>query len=79
MSETNKRKIGEADSPLQSKTVSKMKLMEKDEILKFQAELATNDNTESIERIQRLTESGLVYLTDFCKLHKVEIRGLSVK
>ena len=51
--------MGDSDSPLQSKTVSKMKLMEKDEILKFQTELATNDNTELMEGIQKLTESGL--------------------
>ena len=58
MSESNKRKVGEADSPLQSKTVSNMRLMEKEEILKFQNELATNDNTELKEGIQKLTESG---------------------
>ena len=69
--------MGEADSPLQSKTVSKMKLMEKDEILKLQNELATNDNTELKEGIQKLTESGLEYLTDFCKLHKVKVKGAS--
>ena len=52
--------MGDSDSPLQSKTVSKMKLMEQAEILKFQAELATNDNTELMEGIQKLTESGQI-------------------
>ena len=37
MLDTNKRKIGEAESPLQSKTVSKMSLMEQEEIGKFQS------------------------------------------
>ena len=46
MSDSNKRKVGDADSPLQSKTVSKMRLIEKEEIVKFQNELATYDNTE---------------------------------
>ena len=71
--------MGEADSPLQSKTVSKMKMMEQEEILTFQNELATNDNTELKEGIQKLTESGLEYLTDFCKLHKVEMKGSNYK
>ena len=66
--------MGDADSPLQSKTVSKMKMMEQEEILTFQNELATNDNTELKEGIQKLTESGLKYQTDFCKLHKVKIK-----
>ena len=78
MSDTNKRKISAAESPLQSKTVSKMRLMEQGEITKFQNELAADDNTELKEGIQKLTESGLEYLTDFCKLHKVEIRGASI-
>ena len=55
-----------------------MRLMEQEEITKFQNELAADDNTELKEGIQKLTESGLEYLTDFCKLHKVEIRGASI-
>ena len=55
-----------------------MKLMEKEEIVKFQNELATNDNTELKEGIQKPTESGLEYLTDFCKLLKVEVKGASI-
>ena len=78
MLDSNKRKVGEADSQLQSKTVSKMRLMEKEEIVKFQNQLVTNDNTELKEGIQKLTESGLEYLTDFCKLHKVEIKGATI-
>ena len=70
--------MGGSDSPLQSKTISKMKLMEETENLKFQAELANNDNTELMEGIQKLTESGLEYLTDFCQLHKVVIRGATI-
>ena len=55
-----------------------MKMMEKEEILKFQNELATNDNTELKEGIQKLTESGLEYLTDIYKLHKVKIKGATI-
>ena len=55
-----------------------MKMMEKEEILKFRNELATNDNTELKEGIQKLTESGLEYLTDFYKLHKVKIKGATI-
>ena len=77
MSDTHKRKKGDSDSPLLSKTVSKMKLMEETEILKFQAELAS-DNPELMEGIKKLTESGLEYLTDFCQLHKVVIRGATI-
>ena len=78
MSDTNKRKVSAAESPLQSKTVSKMRLMDQGEITKFENELAAEDNTELKEGIQKLTESGLEYLTDFCKLHKVDIRGASI-
>ena len=78
MSDTNKRKVSAAESPLQSKTVSKMRLMDQGEITKFENELAADDNTELKEGIQKLTESGLEYLTDFCKLHKVNMKGTTI-
>ena len=59
MSDANKRKISTAELPIQSKTVSKMRLMDQEEITEFQNELAADDNTELKEGIQKLTESGL--------------------
>ena len=55
-----------------------MKLMEPGEITKFEMELAAEDNTELKEGIQKLTESGLEYLTDFCKLNKVNMKGTTI-
>ena len=65
-----KRKKGE-ESPLLSKTVSKIKLMTQPEILKFQRDIESKDNPEIEECIRRLTESGLDYLKGFCQLNRV--------
>ena len=55
-----------------------MKLMEPGEITKFEMEPAAEDNTELKEGIQKLTESGLEYLTDFFKLHNVNMKGETI-
>ena len=52
--------------------------MDQGEITKFENELAAEDNTELKEGIQKLSESGLEYLTDFCKLHKVNMKGTTI-
>ena len=78
MGDSGKRKVSATESPLQSKTVSKMKMMDPGEITKFELEVAQGENTELKEGIQKLTESGLEYLTDFCKLHNVNMKGETI-
>ena len=79
MGDSAKRKISDTESPLQSKTVSKMKFMDPSDITKFEIEVEQGENTELKEGIQKLTESGLEYLTDFCKLHNVNMKGVTIK
>ena len=42
MGDSSKRKISATESPLQSKTVSKMKMMDPGEITKFEIEVAVS-------------------------------------
>ena len=66
------------DSPLTSKTVSKIKLMSQPEILKFQQDIESEDNPEIEECILKLTESGVDYLKGFCQLNKAIVRGETI-
>ena len=66
------------DSPLTSKTVSKIKLMSQPEILKFQQDIKSEDNPEIKECILKLTESGVDYLNGFCQLNKAIVRGETI-
>ena len=79
MSTASKRKVNDMDSPLKTQPVSKMIHEDNNVIKKFVSEVAKGDNTELNTGIQKLTESGLEYLTEFCKLHKVNIKGGNVK
>ena len=78
MGDSAKRKISDTESPLQSKTVSKMKFMDPSDITKFELEVAQGENTELKEGIKKLTESGLEYLTNLCKLHNVNMKGETI-
>ena len=62
------------DSPLTSKTVSKIKLMSQPEINKFKQDMGTKDNPEIEESIAKITEIGLDYLKGFCLLNKTAMR-----
>ena len=53
--------------------------MDPSDITKFVSEVEQGENTELKEGIQKLTESGLEYLTDFCKLHNVSMKGVTIK
>ena len=66
MSSNSKRKVNDMDSPLKTQPVSKMIHADNNVITKFVNEVAKGDNTELNTGIQKLTESGLEYLTEFC-------------
>ena len=78
MSSTAKRKADERDSPLKTQPVSKMIHADTNVISKFETEVKKGDNTELNTGIQKLKESGLEYLTAFCKLHKVDMKGNTI-
>ena len=75
MSTTTKRKLDDRDSPLKTQPVSKMIHADTNVITKFVNEVKKGENTELNTGIQKLNESGLEYLTEFCKLHKVDMKG----
>ena len=75
MSSTSKRKVNDMDSPLKTQPVSKMIHADNNVITKFVNEVKKGENTELNTGIQKLNESGLEYLTEFCKLHKVDMKG----
>ena len=79
MENNKKRKASDTDSPLKAQPVSKMIHADPNVITKFVNEVEQGDNTELKEGIQKLTESGLEYLTDFCKLHNVSMKGVTIK
>ena len=79
MENSQKRKASDNDSPLKSQPVSKMIFTDPSVITKFVSEVEQGENTELKEGIQKLTESGLEYLTDFCKLHNVSMKGVTIK
>ena len=79
MENNQKRKASDNDSPLKSQPVSKMIFTDPSVITKFVSEVEQGENTELKEGIQKLTESGLEYLTDFCKLHNVCMKGVTIK
>ena len=66
MENSQKRKASDNDSPLKSQPVSKMIFTDPNVITKFVSEVEQGENTELKEGIQKLTESGLEYLTDLC-------------
>ena len=63
MANNQKRKASDTDSPLKAQPVSKMIHADPNVITKFVNEVEQGDNTELKEGIQKLTESGLEYLT----------------
>ena len=79
MSTNSKRKASDTDSPLKAQPVSKMIHADPNVITKFVNEVEQGDNTLLNTGIQKLTESGLEYLTEFCKLHKVNMKGDTIK
>ena len=66
------------DSPLTSKTLSKIKLMSQPEIIKFIQDMGSKDNPEIEESIAKQTEIGLDYLKGFCLLNKTAVGGETI-
>ena len=58
-------------SPLVMRVVSKMKMIITEKQNKFKIELQSVNNPGIKSSVAKLTEIGVIYLKEFCDLHKI--------